>query len=697
MPDLQARLIEAAVRPFSDNAELKHSAAGFLETRLTEDADAGEMLVRWDEVDARKRKSIWCIGLWTLVAVVSAGVVTSDFDEISRLVPWGKSIATGSMFALGPTDSVQLVAGKLNESEKLLMFGDLSKETKSERKEALWRSEPENPAYFADYAVAFISDNETLPPDFLRTARRIDPANAWFTYLAAAVEAKDSVQSKSRKTKRVEGKTVHESPKWSILDQARLDRTMELLREARNQPKCADYSAAMLRKRIPLLPEGTFIEQLDSGACLSGGSNFSSLRLRRLAQAIAAKACSSGESGDVSGFQEISGDADRFIRGICSDANGALVEEMGRSIMVFTLAESFHTAAETLELAHEATRWKSIEERLMNINANRRSRKFIVDGKAVEPGTVTGGIIGGTIEMIARHPETQPPLRDMDLKPMRLVDHELVSWILSYASWIVMALCACLAASYRIRVTAMSRRLARRMEDLLRPADWGWIFAAGVVLPFVFVMVVNRLTPLGGRELGVQGMELLMPGAHFFGLLLLWLTLPVQVVRWRLAKRAGGFGFPGPSLIGWLAVACAAAFVPMVGWASISWMGGSWIDALALDRDDLSNMPWQFFTAIELAAVSLSWVAVLVSLALLGRADRHLYRATSALVLVKTYAAAMLVIALASIGFKASERYWFKQDWMSKFDVSGSGWSAFESKVAIQMRKELRETLGYDP
>ena len=71
-----------------------------------------------------------------------------------------------------------------------------------------------------------------------------------------------------------------------------------------------------------------------------------------------------------------------------------------------------------------------------------------------------------------------------------------------------------------------------------------------------------------------------MPAGHFLGLLLLWLTLPVQVVRWRLAKRAGGFGFPGPSLIGWLAVTCAAAFVPLIGWAAISGTEGSWLVGL---------------------------------------------------------------------------------------------------------------------
>jgi hypothetical protein len=36
----------------------------------------------------------------------------------------------------------------------------------NERNEALWRSDAENPAYFADYAGAFVSDHGKLPPDF---------------------------------------------------------------------------------------------------------------------------------------------------------------------------------------------------------------------------------------------------------------------------------------------------------------------------------------------------------------------------------------------------------------------------------------------------------------------------------------------------------------------------------------------------
>ena len=299
MQDPRPNLIEAATRPLADNAELKHAAADFLENRITKDGDlADAMVARWEQVDARKGKSIWRIGMWVAVAVVSAAVAVKDFDEIRRIAKRGKYLALGSIYAPPSPDCEQRIANKLSESDKRLLFGDLTQTSGSARKEALWRSEPENPAYFAEYSSAFISaNNDKLPPDFLETARRIDPTNAWFTYTAAAQEAREAVKGKRPKGKKVAGKMVYESPwTWEILDQARLDRAVELVREARSQPKYTDYSAAMLRKRLPLLPQESFIDQLDSGSCLSSCSTFSSIRLRCVGDAIAAKAWSLGES-----------------------------------------------------------------------------------------------------------------------------------------------------------------------------------------------------------------------------------------------------------------------------------------------------------------------------------------------------------------------------------------------------------------
>ena len=41
MPDLQTRLIEAAVRPFADNAEMKLSASRLLETQISPSPSQG--------------------------------------------------------------------------------------------------------------------------------------------------------------------------------------------------------------------------------------------------------------------------------------------------------------------------------------------------------------------------------------------------------------------------------------------------------------------------------------------------------------------------------------------------------------------------------------------------------------------------------------------------------------------------------
>lgn len=690
-------LIEAAVRPFPDNAELKLSAIDFLGGRVTKNVDAAAIIARWDEVDARKHQSIRQIALWALMVFIAMLVLYVDSGEISRLIKWRGWSVESVIWMTPPPDTLQRVAGKLNVSDRLLLFGDLSKKQKSERKKALWRSEPENPSYYADYAAAYISVNSKLPTDFLETARRIDPTNAWFTYLAAAVEAKDAVKKVSRKGKKVGGKMVYETPlTWEILDQTRLDRAMSLLREARNQPRCVDYAVELMRKRLPLLPRRNLLESIESDWYLSAIWVFPSISIRRLAEAIAAKSWSLSEADDAPGFREIYQDGDLFLHRFCSDEAGVLVDEMMLKVCAGCIAESFASAAEKFGPAEDASHWETVSDWFAGSSERRENRKFFVDGEAVEFHKSLSGFFSDTYARVAIQAEHQPPISSAELKPVIVLEHELLSGVACYTSWVLMALCLGLVACYRFWVALLSRQLARRLECLLVPADWGWIIAMGVVLPLVYVMAVNRLTPLGGREFSARGTSMLMPGGHFVGLWILWLILPVPIVRWRLAKRAGGFGFSGPSWMDWLAVACAAAFVPMIGWAAISGIEGSWLDALQYDPAAAQLMPWMFWAAFALAGLSALWVSGMIFFAIFGAAERQPYRATSALVLVRVHVVIMLVLGLSALGFKVTAQYWFEQDKLSKFDASFPGWNSYEFKVAVQMRKELRDVLGYD-
>jgi hypothetical protein len=692
-------LIEAASRPLADNAELHLAAEEFLSQLKTSDNGAEEAVSRWNALDAGTRRPVWWIALGAMLVLISGAVFFRDSAEMLRYFQWGGVAA--EEFAQPPPISEERISGRLDERQKLLLFGDMNHEDKEERKAALWRSDPENPAYFAEYATAYLVEHEKLPPDFLETARRIDPDNAWFTHLAAAVAGKKCVERKEGKATMVDGVAFfHEPPTWEILDQARMDQSLALLCEARGQSKCESYSVEMLRKRQPLLPQGNLLEVLDSIGCLSQTTVFSSIQTWPVGGVIAAKSWTLGEAGDAAGFRELSKDTEAFLRGTLGMEAGILLDDVVFFSVARSIARSFAPAAEKLGFREEAERWAKISAELEKRSKARVSRKFMVDGKPVEPRTITGTLCGN-VESVFRMAENPPPLTATDLKPGRLIDHEILSRFFGYALWLVLAISLGFAALYRFRVSAMVRRLAGRMAQLIRPVDWAWILGAGVVLPFVFVMAINRLTPLGGRDFGMLGTSLLLPAGHFLGLLLVWLILPAVIIRWRLAVRVGFFGFPPPSWMSGLAVASAVIFVPWIGWVGISGSPGgfwqNWVGELGFEMEQGGPPHPRLWWAIGLLAVPLLWLVASAWRTLVPRPARLLHRAATSLLLMKAHAVAMLVILLATLGFKASEQYWFERETLLRTDASTPGWTRYEYLEAVQMRKELRELLWHVP
>jgi len=481
------------------------------------------------------------------------------------------------------------------------------------------------------------------------------------------------------------------------LDQAEQDRAYELFEAARLQKSFKNYSGEMLGRRVALLPNRSLIERIDAVGTLAMQSPSSNLRMRSLSNVIAAKAWSAAEAGDKKAFLKIREQGVGFLGELMRSTTGSLVDNLIILLFANEMAESFATGSEKIGLVPDAAQWRAISDRLDAKNQNRYEREFIVDGKIAVPERVTGAIFGNSLALVARQPEHQPELTDFDLMPGRLLDHEILSRFFAYVSWMLMGLCAAAVAVYRFRVSRLGRRLAGRMEELMNARDWAWFLGVGILLPFLYVMAVNRLTPLGGRQFGMLGTGMLLPAAHFLGLLMLWLTVPVQVARWRLAERAGTLGFTRTSWLGWAAVAGAVGFVPWIGWAGISlsypefWRG--WMSEVVVDTPSATGGVLRFWLAIGFLGVPVLWVIYRVSYALVNQSQRLIQQATVARILVKAYGVAMLMLALASIGFKASESYWFAREKLGEIDPAKPGWSAFEYDVAVQMRKELREIL----
>ncbi len=138
------------------------------------------------------------------------------------------------------------------------------------------------------------------------------------------------------------------------------------------------------------------------------------------------------------------------------------------------------------------------------------------------------------------------------------------------------------------------------------------------------------------------------PAGHFLGLLVLWLVVPVQIIRWRLVKRAEGLGFSGPSRIGWLAVVSTAAFVPWIGYAAIT---GKDLGMVLLMFGP-GRVATQLQPVLWPLGVPALWLSGVAARAQFGRADCHFHRVAAARVLVVNLAAALGGPCVASQGFK---------------------------------------------
>ncbi|MES2921405.1 MAG: hypothetical protein V4819_07660 [Verrucomicrobiota bacterium] len=685
MSNPRSRLIETAVRPFDDNAEMKLSASKLLEELATGEREGEEgMIHRWETVDARKRRPVWSILLYAVLTIISAALL---IDAAKVVIGFENTISTmgGSdyvdFFHNSPKITEKEIAGKLTPDEARLLFGDLSRHSAAERVKVLWDSEPENPAYFAQYVDAYLDEFKNLPPDFLKDGRRIDPENAWFTYVAAGVRAKDAVK------KRPQSKAAtpaHATPEWDVTDAAAMNDSLALLREARNQPKYETYRTELGRAQMKLLSIETPAEVTFSLGYRIRKSTAAEIAMVRLGFAMAAKAWLCGGENDPDSFKELLADAEGFLRKRMDSEVDSTLGELVTMRAGYNFISNAAPSAEKLGLADEANRLGGTWEIFKRREAENQMRKSNLYSELLNKHG------GGLASLFGHYPVMQnPPLLPLeDVKPGRLMDHETLAWTASYFAWALLVLGMGLASVFRFRSPVLIRRLTVRLELLMLPRDWLLVFGVGVVLPIVYFIAVTRFTPLGGRELSVHYGDLSF--APYFdnpplgfaqpvGLAMLMIFSCGALSCWCLRKRTKSFTLVtarSASLL--IPIACLVAFIPVSGWAVAH----------------SSNAP--AVTAWVLAGIAVFWVILVGFMSFFGQFQTQLRHGIIARMLVPSCALAALLVLSAAPYFKMRAHHWSAKDLLLRPDADFPSGSTFEHRIALQLRKELRETLGYD-
>ena len=684
MTHSQDRLIEAAARPFSDNAELRTSAVALLENCVTGSENEYEpAIARWNALDRKKRRPVWKTLLFAGLIIISALMLT---DATKVLLQYENMISTmdGSIdfFHNSPKITEEEVAANLTAEETRLLFGDLSKSTAVQRAKARWDSDPENPAYFAAYVNAYLAELSKLPPDFLQTARRIDPENAWFTYVAAGVRAKEAVKHRPQSK---EDKAANVPPEWDVLDMAAFNDSLALLKEARSQPKCETYYSKLLRDQMKLLPTNTPAEVVFALAYRFEESPDAEPRLRDLSSVIAAKAWLCGEENDQAAFQDLLVDANGFLRKRADSEVESIIGELINTNIAFGIVTNASPVADKFGLADESAR---LGEALKIVNlrkALQQSRKPIANFDMIY--SHGGQMASLTALYNFRHLQNPPLLTMQDVNPGRLMDHETLAWTGSYFAWAALILGMALAAAFRFRPPALIRRLAVRMECLIRPWDWVLILGLGAVLPTAFFIAITRFTAWGGRERSMEENNIYLPYfdspplglAQFLALAILMIFCSGMTSCVCLWKRTKPFGIVrAGSASALIPTVCIAAFIPISGWSVVH----SSIAAAV--------------TAWVLAGISISWLLMIFTRAFLGQYQTQLRYGIVARMLVPALAFAAMLTLSAAPYFKAMAYHWSAEDRLVRTDENYPSGSEFDHRMALQFRKEMREMLGYE-
>ena len=233
----EALALKAFGDPKQIAKQLAHSNQGRMKTRALVRMFLGRILVPLSVV------LVMWMG-WYFFAERS--VIVSMLDELGE---------TGDESIVKEEGWYTKAWAHLSAEKQFQLFGDLTRKTRSAQERALWEKNPESKVYYANYVRALLEDykEKGLDNSFdylekeIRRGEELDPDNAFYNYMLAAVLFKRGGEWKS-----IKGKKAKE---WSVKDKALLDLAIVELNKAEQKPYYRRYLSEFLKERLDLFPE----------------------------------------------------------------------------------------------------------------------------------------------------------------------------------------------------------------------------------------------------------------------------------------------------------------------------------------------------------------------------------------------------------------------------------------------------------
>ena len=594
------------------------------------------------------------------------------------------------MFALNfPNSSPPNIITKIRTTtpeDELLLYGNSNRIGKAQQMRALWESDPKNPAYFADYSLHYISDNGSLPPDFLKIAAKIDPDNAWFTCVAAEIKARDVCKKgKVHPRSPVNAATVAKAPyadrifmrrkmiyEYAILDATRAQEALDLWRQSLKQSKYDSYEIAMHKKRYPLLKQRTsYLDHILPLIYL--GSHPSSSNSRELTQLLS----TSVQNADLQSEkgQQLLRDIDVYVERLILAEPATLVDALITRASLRILYKQIQvvdcSALEPKLIETWEKRNAALAQQDMKLQEKRKQKSNDIINLH---GSMLTSMILPTLD---QQTTLSQPITKADLAPLRYVDH---AFLLRIA---VTALCLLLVLLIPFHL------LMRRNKLLLKISDEGWqaiplrsmvvLVLLTALAPLLYYLLLSVYTPLTGKEFGPR-YAFVFPFFPAFSVALLLLLLPRLLVYRFTAPWAhlAPFRSRWHLRLGWIAF--MLVLLPLHAMPFVM------------------NMKFSFFMLNGFAFAC--WIPAILWLLWNGGKGvflRNPYlRVMSGLrrrVVALCTVCSLLVLTMVGWALKRCESYWIQQDKIMAVSPDRIAAGSYEAEVTRALHQELREII----
>lgn len=622
------------------------------------------------EATGSKHNAIWkTVLLWILALTVLAACAYPSVTAILQIHE-----ATG----LPPYDAIgrhPLPSGLT--AQQRLLFTDPEKD-RVEQCHQLHLSDPQNPAFFAEYVQQSLTKTDSLPPEALDTAARVAPNNALFLYLAAAHAGRNAVEKQpnpgaNRKKRMVDGVSLPPplgETSYRIEDRKAYEEALAWIAKAAALPELESYTNTMMATKCRLLPARNLVEFTVS-LLHAYGSSSPLLSLMKISYVFNARAEELSKSGDREAFRHLAAQRDAFIHGLTRNPDIQLVGELVNQAIASNTAVQFHAAAERLGLADLEARYRQQMDAFQTEKDRREiQRKQQASDDLGRYSTLAG--IG--LPAVRSHVASPPPLDDPDLAPLRCAEHE---WVTGIGLLQVALILLVLAGAGAITCQLAPRRLrlpAKHLAKTLDTTDRCWIIIPGIALPICFFLLI-RLTPLSGTSHGFMHFLFTFPGVHLTALCLGLLMLPALLTRWRLARQLAPFGFNPPRRF-------LTTIVPV-----------------CLLIPSLTAYPMLVhvdFSAASLCAIAapfaLALILVLANLAhrLVTKPTERIFSCSTAIAVLPAYAISIIALCSLLPIHRTAEKQWMTKETLFRIDPIMTYLGTYEGKIASQKRRELQ-------